>query len=293
MAQPTLRLPVLPAHPVLPARSALAPSRRTPERRSAVRAGRDGAVSIGVRGRWTATQALVMVSAVAAYFLVRGATEAKTADAVRNAARLVHVEQLLGLDREHALQALVLPHGWLSEAFTRIYIYGHWPVIALTLGLLAFRAPQVFARTRNAMLLSGSVGLTVFLSLPVAPPRLAGIGLVDTVDEQSHAYRVLQPAAFTNQYAALPSLHVGWNLLMGLALWAAARHWWLKVLAVAGPLVMATAVVVTANHYLVDVVAGAGLATAAWLLAGRLAARSGSRSAAQPASRTAASLSID
>jgi hypothetical protein len=233
-----------------------------------------------------------MVSAVAAYFLVRGATEAKTADAVRNAARLVHVEQLLGLDREHALQALVLPHGWLSEVFTRIYIYGHWPVIALTLGLLAFRAPQVFARTRNAMLLSGSVGLTIFLSLPVAPPRLAGIGLVDTVDEQSHAYRVLQPAAFTNQYAALPSLHVGWNLLMGLALWAAARRWWLKVLAVAGPLVMATAVVVTANHYLVDVLAGATIATAAWLVAGRLAVR-GNGGTAQPASRTAASLSMD
>lgn len=277
MAQPTLRLPTVPVYPRVPA----SPATRTPG--VAVR-------PPSARARWVGGQVLVMLGAVAAYFGVRGATEAKAPEAVRNAAGLVRVERLLGLDLEHALQGLVLPHGWLSEAFTRVYVFGHWPVIVLTLTLLALRAPAVFTRARNAMLLSGTAGLAVFLALPVAPPRLAGLGLVDTVDQTSHAYRVLQPAAFTNQYAALPSLHVGWNLLMGLALWAATRRRWLRVLAVAGPLVMATAVVVTANHYLVDVVAGASLAGAAWLLAGRLGRVD---DAAQPASRTAASLSID
>jgi hypothetical protein len=59
------------------------------------------------------------------------------------------------------------------------------------------------------------MGLCVYTTYPVAPPRLAGMGFVDTITEQSSSYRVLQPPAFVNQYAAMPSLHVGWDLLVG------------------------------------------------------------------------------
>jgi membrane-associated phospholipid phosphatase len=103
----------------------------------------------------------------------------------------------------------------------------------------------------------------------VAPPRLAELGLLDTVTQHSHAYRVLQPPAFTNIYAAMPSLHVGWDLLMGIAIATVARHRVMRLVGVLLPALMAVAVVVTANHYVVDVVAGASVALAGLVVARR------------------------
>jgi membrane-associated phospholipid phosphatase len=223
----------------------------------------------GAGTRWVLGQAALLVSAVLGYFLIRGYTQARTGIAVDDAHHVIALEQSLGLAREWELQGLVLPHGALSTFFDRVYIYGHWPVIAVSLLWLGLRAPAVLARTRDAMLLSGAVGLVCFTTFPVAPPRLAGIGLVDTVSEDSPAYRLLQPHSFTNQYAAFPSLHVGWDLLIGLALFTATRRWWLRALAVLAPLLMCAAVVVTANHYLLDVLAGATIAASAWAMVAR------------------------
>jgi hypothetical protein len=86
----------------------------------------------------------------------------------------------------------------------------------------------------------------------VAPPRLAHLGLVDTVTERSQAYRILQPPAFVNQYAAMPSLHVGWDLLVGLTIVSAASATWLRMVGRLMPVLMAVATVATANHYLLD-----------------------------------------
>jgi membrane-associated phospholipid phosphatase len=135
---------------------------------------------------------------------------------------------------------------------------------------LLVRRPSSYPLIRNAMVVSGAIGLVFFVTWPVAPPRLAALGLVDTVTEQSHAYRVLQPPAFVNQYAAMPSLHAGWDLLVGMAIFTAASSVLVKAIGVAMPVLMAFAVVATANHYLLDVVAGialalVGQAVALWL----------------------------
>jgi hypothetical protein len=119
------------------------------------------------------------------------------------------------------------------------------------------------------MLASGAVGLVFFITFPVAPPRLAELGLVDTVTDQSHAYRLLQPPTLTDQYAAMPSLHVGWNLLLALAIATTAKHTWQRAVATAMPVAMTAAVVLTANHYILDAAVGAALTGAAWLLTGR------------------------
>ena len=74
------------------------------------------------------------------------------------------------------------------------------------------------------MFLSGAIGFLFFALLPVAPPRLADPSLIDTVTLHSEAYRALQPPGLTNQYAAFPSLHFGWNLLVGFAVWGATRN---------------------------------------------------------------------
>jgi hypothetical protein len=210
-----------------------------------------------------------VLAAVGAYFGVRGLTEGRRDVAVRNADTLVAVERALGLDWEAMLQNAVLGSRAATTVANWVYIYGHWPVIAATLLWLLLCHPEVFRRVRDTMVVSGVAGMVVFATLPMAPPRLAGLGLVDTVAEHSRSYRVLQPAAFTNQYAALPSLHVGWNLVISLAILMATRRAVLRALAVAMTLAMAGAVVLTANHYILDVVSGVALATAAWLLVGR------------------------
>lgn len=214
-------------------------------------------------------QAGIIAAAVAAYFLVRGATDSAAAEAVRNAHRVIGFERALGLYLEPGLQESLAGSSAVRTVLNWIYIWGHWPVIAVTLVWLAYRNPEVFRRTRNAMMVSGGIGLVLFALFPVAPPRLTDIGMADTVTLTSHSYRVLQPAVFTNQYAAMPSLHVGWDLLIGFAIVLTARQVVLRVVGVVMPAAMVVAVVLTANHYIVDAVAGAALTTACWYLVAR------------------------
>ena len=214
-----------------------------------------------------------MALAVGFYFGVRGLTAGSPATAVRHAADVLALEAQLGLDVEHGLQAALLHQESLTTLANWVYIWGHWPVIVATLVWLAMHHRPVFRQLRDAMLVSGLLGLCVYTTYPVAPPRLAGMDMVDTVAEQSGAYRVLQPPAFVNQYAAMPSLHVGWDLLVGLAVVAAAGTLAVRALGAAMPLLMAGAVVLTANHYVLDVVAGAALGLVGWGVARRLEAR--------------------
>jgi membrane-associated phospholipid phosphatase len=221
-----------------------------------------------VRSLRVLTEPALFVAGVLAYFLTRGVTEAGYPLAAAHADRLVSLERSLGMDVEAWFQGLVLPHHALVTVANWVYIYGHWPVIVGTAAWLAWRRPDTYRWLRTAMLVSGAIGVVVFVGYPVAPPRLMpDLGIADTVTQHSSAYRVLQPPSFVNQYAALPSLHVGWDLLVGLALLRAGTNRAVKVLAVAAPVAMALAVVVTGNHYLVDVVAGVLVAGAGALAA--------------------------
>ena len=206
-----------------------------------------------------------------AYHLVRGFVDGRAEEAFQNAAHLIHVEQTLGIFWEAQLQAVMTGHHALVSLFNWIYIWGHIPVIGLlALWLFLFRGDS-FARYRNAFLISGAIGLVFFVTLPMAPPRfIEEVALVDTVTEHSRAYRVLQPPALVNQYAAMPSLHFGWNLLVGVALFQTTRVWWARAFGLLMPLAMFIAVVVTANHYFLDPVVGGVIALVSLWLADRL-----------------------
>jgi hypothetical protein len=211
----------------------------------------------------------VVVSAILLYFLVRGLTAERSDAAVAHAHALVAWEVGHGVYVEPTLQGLIDGSRWPTAAMNWVYIWGHWPVITVTLLWLVRHHPHGYRVTRNAMLLSGAIGLVVFARYPLAPPRLADLGLVDTVSEYSRSYRVLQPHAFVNQYAAMPSLHVGWDLLIGLAL---IQHGRRRVVRVAGavlPVLMVAAVLTTANHYVADATVGALLVLACLALVRR------------------------
>ena len=208
---------------------------------------------------WIVGQAGLVLLGAFLYFRIRGLTAADPGVAIRHARGLVDLEQDLHINVESSLQDPVTDSVAMKTLANWIYIWGHWPVIIATMVWLAVRHTAVFLRLRDAMLISGAVGLLIFVTYPVAPPRLLDIGLVDTVTQESQSYRVLQPPAFVNQYAAMPSLHSGWDLLVGIAIVTAASSVALKAVGYAMPVLMALAVVVTANHYVLDVVAGIAL----------------------------------
>jgi membrane-associated phospholipid phosphatase len=212
-----------------------------------------------------------MVAAAAAltYFGVRNLTVGAAGEAFANARRLARLEDFLGVAWEQGLQDALLGHHALVTLFNWIYIWGHWPVIVVAAVVLYRARPGRYLLLRNAMFLSGAIGFLFFALLPVAPPRLVDPALIDTVTQQSSSYRALQPPGLTNQFAAFPSLHFGWNLLVGIAVWGATRSVPLRVLSVLGPAAMAAAVVVTANHYVLDLAGGAAVVLVALLVVRR------------------------
>jgi membrane-associated phospholipid phosphatase len=214
-----------------------------------------------------AKEVVLIGLAVVAYFGVRGLTEGSSDTAVDNALRVIDVERLLGLPYGQRLQDALLQFPGSETAMNVVYIWAHWPVIFLVACWLFAARHRTYCLLRSTFLISGAVGLIVFATFPVAPPRLIGLGVEDTITEHSYAYRVLQPPAFVNQYAAMPSLHFGWDLLMGGALVVEARWRVFRVLGALLPALMAVAVLATANHFVLDVIAGAVVAALGLLAA--------------------------
>ncbi len=214
------------------------------------------------RGRFLREAGLILF-AYFAYFLVRGLTEGNFAEAREHAHLLVQFEQSLGIFMDPSTQALILSQTVLMNVANWIYVWGHWPVVAGVMIWLFAKRPDAYLVYRNAFLISGAIGLVLYVTFPAAPPRLLGMGFVDTVFDQSTFAGIMQPNSLTNQYAAFPSLHFGWSLLMGIAIMREAHSAKLRLLAPFLPIAMLIAVVITANHYIVDTVAGGMVAVLA------------------------------
>lgn len=192
------------------------------------------------------------------YSLTCGAVHQHQALALANAGRIIGFERSIGLLVEHQLQAPVLANGLVLQMFNGIYMWGHLPlVLAVAVWLFAYHRAQ-YRVIRNAVLISGGLALIVFYLFPLAPPRLVpSLGLVDTAALISPVYDTVEPKIFFNPYAAMPSMHIGWDLLMGIALVWCSTHRSLRWFGALLPLGMLVAIVVTGNHYVVDGFAGA------------------------------------
>ena len=198
----------------------------------------------------------LVAAAMFAYFGIRNATVGSPAEAFENARRLFDLEQWLEVAWESAVQASIVGSSFLVMLTNWVYIWGHWPVILGVATILYVYRRERYYLLRNALFVSGAIGFIFFALLPVAPPRLLDIGLVDTVTNESSSYRALQPPGLTNQYAAFPSLHLGWNVIVGIVLLMTTAHLAVRLFAVISPLAMGFAVIATANHFVLDVVGG-------------------------------------
>lgn len=209
------------------------------------------------RYAFLAREATLIAVAALLYSLVRGLTDDRVSAAHGNAEQVIAFERALGIFVEPDLQAAVLDNTLVVDAANAIYI-AYWPIIVVTLGWLLVRHPRRYLFYRNALLASGTLSLVVFAAFPLAPPRfLPEHGFVDTIAARSDGYRDFNASALVNEYAAMPSLHVGWVLLASIAMITLARRRVVRAAAAALPVLMFGATVLTANHYLIDGPAGA------------------------------------
>jgi hypothetical protein len=207
-------------------------------------------------------EAALVVAAYALYFVVRGLTQGSSTAAIDHARAIADAERALQIYGEPAMARFVAQRETLASMSNWVYIWGHWPLIILVAVWLYLFRPDTYRTYRNAFVISGAIGLVSFLAYPVAPPRLADPQFVDTLSKYASAYRELEPGGLVNQYAAMPSLHFGWNMLVGTAVATESRAVALRVAGAAIPVAMSLSVIVTANHYILDVVAGAAVCAA-------------------------------
>jgi hypothetical protein len=198
--------------------------------------------------------------------LRRGARE----DAARNAERIVALERRLGVHVEPALQRLLLPRKRLVAALNVAYVTLN---VGLTVGWLIRlyrRRDPAFHRLRRAAVAATLGAQPVFLVFPVAPPRTLA-GFVDTIEEVSGID--LDKGLVAELYdpiAAMPSIHVAYAVVTAAGIAATARRPAARAAAPAYPPAVALVVFATANHYVLDAVAGAALAAATLHLGRRL-----------------------
>lgn len=211
--------------------------------------------------RALAVRELVAVLALFfAYKLGRTLTFLGEDTAFANADRVWDLERAVGLPSELGVQQVMLAHPHLIEAINRYYMFVHLPAMAACLVFVYVRRPDIYPRLRAGLFGMTGLALVLHLTFPLAPPRMMeGLGFVDTGAVYGPSvYGPPEETGLLNQYAAMPSLHVGWAVLVAAALVAATERRW-RWLWVAHPAITTIAVVSSANHYWIDGLVAVGL----------------------------------
>jgi membrane-associated phospholipid phosphatase len=205
------------------------------------------------------------------YNLARWIFAGDLAPAREHARWIVELERATGVAVEGSVQQ-ALGSEAASWVLSNVYLAAQFVVVPGALIWLYRRSPDVYRSLRNTLLATWLIAVPIFALFPVAPPRLADMGIVDTVSEQAGVELTGRSTIFYNQLAAVPSLHVGFAVAVGVALAVVLRWRWAKALALLwGPLV-SLSVVATGNHYFFDIAAGLAV-TALGFAAGRLPIR--------------------
>ncbi|NKZ08728.1 phosphatase PAP2 family protein [Actinomadura latina] len=218
-----------------------------PGRRDAGGGGRPG-------GRPRAVRELLLITVLFTFYkLGRLLASGRVAEAFDNAHRVWHLERLLDLPSETGVQHGLLQSQFLVQAANCYYAYVHFPAAIMFLLWIYLRRPVHYRWVRRVMVALTAVALVLHLLVPLAPPRmLPHTGLIDTAARFGPAvYGPPQADTVANQYAAMPSLHIGWAAVIALGLIVTSRTRW-RWLWVLHPAMTIAVVVSTANHYWLD-----------------------------------------
>ncbi|MEW1638327.1 phosphatase PAP2 family protein [Streptomyces sp. NPDC093801] len=232
--------------------------------------GRTPAPAGGARRRLI-RELLLVAGLFAVYKAGRMLSTGRTEEAHRNAGWVWDAERALHLPGEGAVQRLLLHSDAAVHAANTYYAAVHFPATVLFLVWLYLRRPGHYLWTRRVLAVLTGAALALHLAFPLAPPRmLEAAHLVDTGQVYGPTVYRAAPAADTmaNQFAAMPSLHFGWALMLALGMIAATRSRW-RVLWLLHPLATLLVVVGTANHYWADALVATLLLGASLLLVPR------------------------
>ena len=190
--------------------------------------------------------------------------------AFENAARVISWESSMGFFWEQKWQEWALQNFHAGIIFGNwMYTFGYWPVIFTIAIFLYVRDRTRYVYYRNIILVSFVLALIVFSILPTAPPRFLPpeFGFIDTLQIYGPSqYTARDSLIYYNLFAAMPSLHIGWTLLIGVMFLRSRVLIWLKALGIIYPVLTFIGIIITANHYIIDAAGGLGVMLAAYLL---------------------------
>ncbi|MEU6015536.1 phosphatase PAP2 family protein [Streptomyces sp. NPDC047515] len=202
---------------------------------------------------------LLVAASYWVYSLVRNAVPEQKSEALRNADRIWSAETYLGVSVEQTVNHAVNSVTWLIVSMNYYYATLHFIVTVCVLVWLFHRHPGRYAAARLALFATTAVALLGYYLFPLAPPRLMNGGhFIDTVLVH-HTWGSMASGNFknmSNQYAAMPSMHIGWSLWCGLTVFALVSAPWARVLGLLYPAVTLFVIVSTANHFWLDALGG-------------------------------------
>jgi membrane-associated phospholipid phosphatase len=210
-----------------------------------------------------------------AYETVRGLADGQRSVAFAHAHQIIDAERATGTFFEPSLQAFFLPAQWTIDFANQVYMNSQFAVVVAFFFWLYFFRNDAFYFVRNMFMVSMGLALLGYAFYPTAPPRMfAEYGFVDTMVDYSNVNHDSALAkAFINPYAAVPSMHCAFAMMVGVSAVRLSRHTVSQLLWACWPLLIAWVVVVTGNHYWLDIALGWAVAATAALVASRLLAR--------------------
>src|SRR6201996_2705372 len=199
-------------------------------------------------------QLAILVGVDLIYDFGRGVADSSRADAIAHGQQIIDFERSIHTLFEPDLQKFFLPAHWTIEIGNFLYLNAQFTIaLGFLIWLYLFRNESYYF-VRNMFVVSMCLALIGYIGFPCAPPRLfPQDGFVDTVNKFSSVNHHSSIAkVFINPYAAVPSMHCAFALMIGCSGFAVSRHWWAKARWARWPVIIAVGVLVTANHCWVE-----------------------------------------
>jgi PAP2 superfamily len=209
------------------------------------------------------------------YRLVRGLVDGRAADAFNNAREVIRIERGLGLFIEPTVNAWATANDWIADAASWMYVNSHFVITTLALAWIYLRRNERFYFVRNMFMVAMGLALVLYVLVPTAPPRmLPEWGFSDSVAAFTGVDHDQGPTSVLfNPYAAIPSMHVAFSLMLGATMARMVRRRWARALWYAYSPLVTFVVIATANHWWLDGFLGAAVAAVAAASAHGLFAR--------------------
>jgi hypothetical protein len=215
---------------------------------------------------------MIVATLVFCYDRVRNLAPTRRLLSLHDGLQLLGLERHFGIDLELPSNLWLSAHHELAELASWYYQLAHLTVTLLVLVVCYIYRPDVYRSARNALVLINAIGLVIYWIYPVAPPRLLpGSPFIDITEITGVA--AASNTSAPDPYGAMPSLHTAWAVWVTVVAFLLVRAWWVRVLAVIYPILTVAVIISTANHYLLDAVAGAGVTLIAAVAVGLLPMR--------------------